>query len=287
MKKLFLFIVPFMGCLTLQGQQIGDGKAVIISNFNVPIKTGIYTTGSSQAGYPGTYLYNYLFAMRSDDSNSNNQFQIASDFTENDRVFFRKIMAGADLSGRNTPWVEFATRGANTFNGWQNINGSVLLPINNGFYIGSTGNTGNRMRLDLNDYAVTFDYYPALYIRTGTGGPASTVMTLTNNGNVGIGTANPQNKLEVNGTVRAKEIKVESTGWPDYVFDSSYNLPSLKEVETHIQEHKHLPGIPSQAQVEENGVDLGAMNALLLRKVEELTLYILQQEERIKALEAK
>ena len=106
-------------------------------------------------------------------------------------------------------------------------------------------------------------------------------------GNVGIGTSNPGAwKLAVNGNIRAKEIKVE-TGWADYVFEDNYSLPTLEEVESHIKEKGHLINIPSAKEVEENGIQLGEMNKLLLEKIEELTLYIIQQEKRIKLLEEK
>ncbi|WP_165819332.1 hypothetical protein [Flagellimonas aquimarina] len=78
----------------------------------------------------------------------------------------------------------------------------------------------------------------------------------------------------------AEEIKVE-TGWADYVFKENYDLPTLEEVEKHIQEKGHLINIPSAEEVEENGIQLGKMNKLLLEKIEELTLYTLQQQEEM------
>jgi hypothetical protein len=95
-------------------------------------------------------------------------------------------------------------------------------------------------------------------------------------GNVGIGTTNPTHKLAVNGMIKAKEVIVETTGWSDYVFADDYALAPLAEVEAHIKEHKHLPGIPSVAQVAEQGVSVGDMQARLLAKVEELTLYVIE-----------
>lgn len=106
-----------------------------------------------------------------------------------------------------------------------------------------------------------------------------------NTGSVGIGTTTPTEKLEVNGTIRSKEVKVEASPWPDYVFEPNYNLRSLEEIEKFIKSEKHLPEIPSSAEVEENGIALGEMNALLLKKIEELTLHIIEQEKRIKKLE--
>ena len=105
-----------------------------------------------------------------------------------------------------------------------------------------------------------------------------------NNGKVGINTSTPQNELDVNGTIRAKEIKVESN-WADFVFEKGYNLPTLEEVERHIASKGTLPGVPSEEEVKVNGVNLAETNTLLLQKIEELTLYIIQQEKRMKMIE--
>lgn len=99
--------------------------------------------------------------------------------------------------------------------------------------------------------------------------------------------------LSVNGNVRAKRVKVYTT-WADYVFEEGYKLPTLEEVEKHITEKGHLLDIPSAKEVETNGIDLGEMNKLLLQKIEELTLYMLDQNKEnekqsklIKKLEEK
>ncbi|MDN5215683.1 hypothetical protein QQ020_26635 [Fulvivirgaceae bacterium BMA12] len=106
------------------------------------------------------------------------------------------------------------------------------------------------------------------------------------NGNVGIGSITPgAYKLAVNGKIRAKEVKIE-TGWSDFVFEDDYELPTLAEVESFIKANKHLPEIPSAKEVAENGVNVGEMESKLLQKIEELTLYIIEQEKRIKKLEA-
>ncbi|WP_448105175.1 hypothetical protein [Pedobacter panaciterrae] len=99
-------------------------------------------------------------------------------------------------------------------------------------------------------------------------------------GNVGIGTLSPKEKLSINGKIRAQEIKVETANWPDYVFAKDYELPSLKVTEQYIKEKGHLPGIPSAEEVKTNGVDLGEMNARLLKKIEELTLHLIESEKR-------
>ena len=106
-------------------------------------------------------------------------------------------------------------------------------------------------------------------------------------GNVGIGIADPTEKLSVNGKIRAHEIKVETTGWPDFVFKPDYNNPSLLSVEKFIKMNGHLPDIPSAEIIEENGVNLGEMNKKLLQKIEELTLHLIRQEKEITELKRK
>jgi len=101
-------------------------------------------------------------------------------------------------------------------------------------------------------------------------------MRIDPNGNVGIGTTTPREKLSVNGNIRAHEIKVEATNWPDYVFEEGYNVGTLSGLESYIRANKHLPEIPSAKEVEANGVELGEMNKLLLKKIEELTLYVIE-----------
>lgn len=100
-------------------------------------------------------------------------------------------------------------------------------------------------------------------------------MRINYNGNVGIGTANPNEKLSVNGNIRAKEIKVEQSNWPDYVFKSSYTLMPLQKVEAFIKANGYLPEMPSAKEVEAKGIEVGANQALLLKKIEELTLYMI------------
>ncbi len=110
---------------------------------------------------------------------------------------------------------------------------------------------------------------------------------INSSGNMGIGTSNPGTyRLAVKGKIRAEEIKVE-TGWADYVFKEDYILPTLEEVEKHITEKGHLINIPSAEEVVANGIQLGEMNKLLLEKIEELTLYTLEQEKKLQLQDDK
>jgi hypothetical protein len=115
------------------------------------------------------------------------------------------------------------------------------------------------------------------------------VMMLTDKGKVGIGTKNTgTHKLAVEGSIGAREIKVEAyPNWSDFVFEKSYNLPTLKEVEEHIKEKGHLKDIPNAEEIKKNGFFLGEMDAKLLQKIEELTLYTIEQEKKLKIQEKK
>ena len=108
-----------------------------------------------------------------------------------------------------------------------------------------------------------------------------------NGGNVGIGTKNPTEALEVAGTIRAREIKVEITAGADHVFNKEYNLKPLSEVEAFVTENKHLPEIPSEKQMQKEGLSVNEFQIKLLKKIEELTLYVIEQQKIIEKQGAK
>jgi len=115
-------------------------------------------------------------------------------------------------------------------------------------------------------------------------------------GNVGIGTvdnaswqlATSTYKLAINGSAIATQMVVKlQTNWPDYVFKKDYRLPALQEIKTYIDQNHHLPEVPSEQQIAKDGLNLGEMNKLLVKKVEELTLYLIEKDEKEKEQSAQ
>lgn len=126
-----------------------------------------------------------------------------------------------------------------------------------------------------------------LYIQSSSANPYNTIINFNNTGNVGIGIDAPAHKLEVAGTVRACKFIAEANSWCDYVFAEDYELMPLNELEAYIQKEKHLPDVPSESEVIENGNDLNVTDKALLKKVEELTLYTIEQQKMIEELRAE
>jgi hypothetical protein len=108
-------------------------------------------------------------------------------------------------------------------------------------------------------------------------------ITIDRAGDVGINTTSPNYKLDVKGTIRAEEVIV-STGWSDFVFEDDYKLRSLSEVEHFINRNGHLPDVPSAAEIKAKGVSVGDAQTVLLQKIEELTLYMIDQQKEIRSL---
>lgn len=150
---------------------------------------------------------------------------------------------------------------------------------NNSIYIASVNQgTGTN-----NNIYATDD----LLIQSDAGNSFNTIINANNTGYVGIGISNPGHKLEVAGTVRACKFIAEANSWCDYVFEPDYALMTLSDLENFIKINKHLPEVPSTEEVMSSEIDIVEMETILLKKIEELTLYVIQQQKEIEELKIK
>jgi len=142
------------------------------------------------------------------------------------------------------------------------------------WFIGMNGDRNNAHDLLIGNFSELHNGY-------------SSFLVVNPNGNVGIGTDDTYSyKLAVNGAIITEEVTVKvRQNWPDYVFKPGYSLISLNQLDEYITQHGHLPGIPTQDEIKTNGLKVGEMESLLLQKVEELTLYIIEQNTRIREME--
>jgi hypothetical protein len=175
-------------------------------------------------------------------------------------------------------------------NGHGRFNGSVISSgaDNEGgqIHLQNTSKISNGIAASWVLYNMTGSYGNSLqfwaYDNLGCGtGLCNNRFTIMDNGNVGIGITYPKNKLDVSGIIHSQEVKVDMDNWSDFVFKKEYVLPTLEEVEKHITEKGHLENIPNEEEVLKNGINLGEMNAKLLQKIEEMTLYIIEQNKQI------
>ena len=178
---------------------------------------------------------------------------------------------------------------------------NVKLSVEGHVTLGENGNYHLKTRhIDGKDLATSsvddlfLNYNTGKGVHVGFGGQDSNLLV---SGNVGIGTSNPSEKLTVNGKVLAEEVEVIVSVPPDYVFEKyytgastlkdDYTMPTLAEVAAYTKMYNHLPEVPSAKEIQENGMQLGEMTTLLLQKIEELTIYTIEQEGRIEILEQK
>ncbi len=138
----------------------------------------------------------------------------------------------------------------------------------------------NAFTLDVNSFSTVENMNVSTFFRVRDIGAGTTPFVIKGNGKIGIGTDTPDHLLTVKGTIHAREVLVDLNGpLADYVFAPDYTLMPLSEVESFVKANKHLPEIPSAAEVKENGLNMGEMQNKLLQKIEELTLYVIELQK--------
>ncbi|OXB06434.1 tail fiber protein [Flavobacterium pectinovorum] len=193
------------------------------------------------------------------------------------------IASGNFGIGTTNPLAKLEVRNGNIIvrNFENRLNESAIM-IAHSISIGEYDTFGTSVRTftesaDANTYALQF--FTQQSHQTG----QTEKLRIQGNGNVGIGTTKPDSKLTVAGNIHAQEVKVtiNAGSVPDYVFANDYKLKSLQEVEDYIKQNSHLPEIPSATEIEKNGLMLAEMNLSLLKKIEEMTLYMIEQNKKI------
>ena len=228
----------------------------------------------------------------------------------------RKIILAGNISsdgaihsiGIENYWTEFRSHASE---GWKFITGNdnqVKMQINgvNGRVgIGTTspenrlhvvgnmkveGNNPSLLIKDTGNNPSTFKIFNdegmGIHQMSGASGSGTRFFIDQATGFVGIGKTDPKETLDVSGSIKAKRVVLDIGTFPDYVFADDYSLMPLADVEAYIKANKHLPKMPTEATVVENGADLGKINILLVEKVEELTLYTIAQEKELQAQKA-
>lgn len=165
-----------------------------------------------------------------------------------------------------------------------NNNGITVVTPNNTNGVMQIGGEGQQIAMRIGGSSGSIGTWTPHIMRIVANGNAA--INIDPAGNVAIGTPDPLPgyKVSINGNVKAKELVIETTGWPDYVFADQYKALSLNELEKFIHQHHHLPNIPSADELEQGGLPVGEMQKKMMEKIEELTLYIIALNKEIEQL---
>jgi hypothetical protein len=296
MKKIIyvLFLNLFLP-VVIFAQQQWSGPVLIgtiqnIDNTALQVNGNMILSGSS--GVRGSYLYTgtgnvesnrYLWLLNSPSYQSASGLKVGGVLISDDYTFANPakndlIVKGYVGIGTASPLTKFSIAGGfSKTSGFSVNSGDVHTTIFN-----SSATNAGIIQVYSNGSS------------TSIGSSPYHLLIQPEGGSVGIGVVNSHNfnsdyALYVKRGIRTEKIKVDVAQgvWADYVFEHSYKLRPLFEVEQYIQENKHLPDVPSAQQVEKEGLNLEEMDAILLKKIEELTLYMIEQDKKIRIMEQK
>lgn len=223
---------------------------------------GAYVNWNDDGGSGSTFLVNQI------GNGGGGGFVFQESTTANARTELMRITPAGNVGiGTSAPANKLQVNGNMGLNGVIYMSGGTLYSDannmaslhNGGFVWANAANSANKMILSSTGNLVLY-------------------------GNMDIGTTLNKRDLNVNGNIKTRKVTVTQTNWPDYVFDSSYQLRPLSQVEQFLKENKHLPEVPSAATIEKEGLNMGDNQAVLLKKIEELTLYIIEQHKEMQEM---
>jgi len=141
--------------------------------------------------------------------------------------------------------------------------------------------TGSNGYMLIDNVSSGQNYYQANDFHQFQGQSGNPILTMLGTGKVGIGTTTPDQMLSVKGTIHSQAVQVDMNGWSDFVFKPSYNLASLSTIKNYLAQNHHLPDMPSEKEVTQNGINVGDMLKLQTQKIEELTLYLIEKDQQL------
>ena len=289
---LFVFITNFIYAqqtTTVQGEEAGQSAAGNTSAFGYragQTATGVGNTflGANAGKDAGVGRFNTVVGFDALKNNGEGQNNVIlghkagmNNSWGGDNVFAGAYAGQDNNNGFDNIYLG-ATSGANNSSGSRNIfigraAGNQLTFGDGNIFIGNQA--GSALQGSISN---------KLYIENSNDTENPLIYGDFSDGQVGINTSYVPvgYRLAVEGDIIAEEIQVmERIHWPDYVFEEEYDLMTLPELETEIETLGHLPGVPSAEEVEENGHSLGKMDAILLEKVEELTLHLIEMNKQL------
>ncbi|WP_394776274.1 hypothetical protein [Flavobacterium sp.] len=300
-NSIYIFIIALIS-FSVNAQTLNPTYAISAPTLADSFKGG-YTFSYATAGTPwnGSLISYGGFTNQYD-------CQISSQYSPGNHISFRTKNGDSDLWN---PWYELWHSG-----NLNNVNSDFLAKTIKSSALNVFGNNPDATNIILSaDYADSFrwriktkDRGNAIDLdftssdsndtqedvlklsRSNSGRPQFQLYNnaiVANNGNVGIGTANPTSKLTVAGDINAREVRVTVNAGADFVFENNYELPPLQALDEYIKANKHLPEVPSAKTMQQDGINLSEMNIKLLQKIEELSLYAIEQDKKNNLLQLK